>query len=213
MAVSLVKEIKNSKLALWVLSENFDALYKTFTDVAPKEDIVKVNKFKFEKRKQEWIATRLLVYEISGKYKTIKYDEYGKPHIEGVNISISHTKGIVAVIIGDDELGIDIEKVSERIIRIAPKFLYSSEISEIDINNQLLQFHAYWCAKETIYKIYGKKVVDFKNNIKIESFKIKDKGQIKGSINLKNFNKEYQLNYFKHKEKNISEDFVVVYYC
>ena len=213
MSVSLIKKINNSKFALWVLNEDFNTLYKKFSVIAPKEDIIKVEKFKFEKRKQEWIAARLLVYEICGKYKIIKYDEYGKPHIEGTKISISHTKGLVAVIIGDKDVGIDVEKVSERIIRIAPKFLYPTEINSIDLNNQLLQFHAYWCAKETIYKIYGEKAVDFKSNIKIEAFKIKDKGIITGNIKLKDFNKKYELNYFIHKENNIAENYIVVYYC
>jgi len=213
MPINYIKQINECKLALWNINEDFNVLYKSFTNIAPKEEITKANKFKFEKRKQEWIATRLLVYEICGKYKIIEYDKYGKPNIEGTNISISHTKDLVAVIIGDKDVGVDVEKVSERIIRIAPKFLYPTEISEIDINNQLLQFHAYWCAKETIYKIYGKKRVDFKNNIKIKPLKIENKGKIIGKIILDNYKEEYQLSYFIHKEENISEDFVVVYYC
>jgi len=212
MAINLLKEINDSKLGLWCLNEDFDELYNKFTDIANKEDIIKVNKFKFEKRKQEWIATRLLVAEICGKYKTIKYDKYGKPSIEGANISISHTKGLVAVVIGNKDVGIDVEKVSERIIKIAPRFLYPTEISEIDINNQLLQFHAYWCAKETIYKIYSKKAVDFKNNIKIKPFQIKNEGKIIGKINIDNFKEEYKLNYFIHKENNVAETYIVVYY-
>ncbi|MBN1251689.1 MAG: 4'-phosphopantetheinyl transferase superfamily protein [Bacteroidales bacterium] len=215
MPVSILKNINDSKLGLWKLDESYDILFEKFISLAPKSEIQKLDNFSNENRKIEWIACRLLLYTLIEKPVEVSYDEFGKPYLADSNlkISISHTKSIVAVILGQKNVSIDVEKVSERILKIAPKFLYPVEINSVDINNQILHFHAYWCAKETIYKIYGEKRLDFKNNIKIEKFNLNSEGEIKGAIDYKSFKEQFILNYFIHKEKNIAEDFIVVYYC
>ncbi len=59
----LYNKIVNDKfsLALWELSESFDELSRQFYSIAPKKDIEKVNSFKNEGRKSEWMAARLLI--------------------------------------------------------------------------------------------------------------------------------------------------------
>lgn len=53
----------------------------------------------------------------------ISHNSDGKPFIEGYNISISHTKGYVAIIISRFfEVGVDIEYPADRVLRIASRF-------------------------------------------------------------------------------------------
>lgn len=81
----------------------------------------------------------------------ITHEESGKPVLDGWHISISHTKGYAAVLLSKShEVGIDIEYVSERVKRIADRFLRPDEQAE---NTTDLLLH--WCAKEAIYKLYS----------------------------------------------------------
>jgi len=57
--------------------------------------------------------------------------------------------------------------------------------------------HVIWGAKETMYKIYGKKGVDFKENMSIEPFQYLEKGQIIGRIQMENYGKEMEIHYEK----------------
>ena len=106
----------------------------------------------------------MLEYEISmgepsGADNTveIKHEESGKPLLDGWHISISHTKGYVAVMLSKTrEVGVDIEYVSERIKRIADRFLRPDEHAEC-ISDLLI----HWCAKETVYKLYSEQDLTF----------------------------------------------------
>ena len=71
--------------------------------------------------------------------------------VEGYHISITHTIGYVAVILSQNyEVGIDIEYFSNRVNRIASRFLRCDEM----FTNTLDTLTA-WCAKETIYKLFS----------------------------------------------------------
>jgi 4'-phosphopantetheinyl transferase EntD len=81
----------------------------------------------------------------------IGHKESGKPILKDWHISISHTKGYAAVLLSKNhEVGIDIEYVSDRVKRIADRFLRPDEQAENTIDLLL-----HWCAKEAIYKLYS----------------------------------------------------------
>lgn len=87
----------------------------------------------------------------------ITHEESGKPVLDGWHISISHTKGYAAVLLSKShEVGIDIEYVSERVKRIADRFLRPDEQAE-SVTDLLL----HWCAKEAIYKLYSEQDLTF----------------------------------------------------
>ncbi len=102
-------------------------------------------------RKNEQRAVQQLLTAMTGDDAVITHEESGKPVLEGWHISISHTKGYAAVLLSKShEVGIDIEYVSERVKRIADRFLRPDEQAE---NTTDLLLH--WCAKEAIYKLYS----------------------------------------------------------
>ena len=159
------------------------------------------------------MATRLLTYELLDEKVIIDYNEFGKPSLRNDKrqISISHTQGMVAVQIGNKYAGVDVEKISGRVAKIAHKFLSPTELKAIDIKNQLLHMYAYWGAKETIYKIYGRRRLDFKENIKIEPFKIETKGSIKANLKIED-TIPFNLEYFVYEAANRNK-YMVVRYC
>ncbi len=212
MAVLLKQEKNQCLFALWVIEESEEELSKLFSS-APEEEIEALNNFKNPHKRMERMAARLLIYELLGKKVLIDYDEYGKPFIVGDkrSLSISHTKGMLAVQIAKEKAGVDIEYISDRVAKIAHKFLSAPELDTIDLQQQMLHMYAFWCAKETVYKIYGKKRLDFKKHIHIEPFNIEQKGVIKAGLS-KAGKQDFLLDYFIY-ELNEQDKYMIVKYC
>lgn len=127
---------------------------------------------------------------------TIIYDDKGKPHLAGDSrhISLSHSHSKLAIIVNETEpTGIDIELIRDKVLRIRHKFLSVPELAEAgdDVEKLLI----YWAAKESLYKIYGLKEVDFVNNLFVQPFQKHHLGTITGTIRLPAFNKSFELNY------------------
>ncbi|MES2799110.1 MAG: 4'-phosphopantetheinyl transferase superfamily protein [Bacteroidota bacterium] len=124
--------------------------------------------FKHEKRKKEFLATRFLRNELFGK-ETILYNKIGAPYMVGqANISISHASKVSGIAVSNDfQVGFDIESISGKASRVAHKFLSDQELAEFDINNEA-EMSAAWSAKETLYKLAGRKEIIFKTDLHIK---------------------------------------------
>jgi phosphopantetheinyl transferase len=105
-------------------------------------------------------------------------DEFGKPYLvhQDQEISISHCKKYSAAIAGNRAVGIDIEHIGNKINRIADRFMHPSE--DNGYKDQALTEYRYliWCAKEAVYKLYGRKAVDFKNHMRVKPFALSLEG-------------------------------------
>ena len=160
-----------------------------------------------EHRKKQWLSTRILLNELTGKNSRIVYDEFGKPSVEktSIHISLSHSHDLIAMVIDSKRTGVDIELIKSKIQNIASKFMSGLELlSVLNQNretafpeNRIEQLYVYWCAKEALYKLYGKKQLFFKENIIIHPFKYRIQGEITGEIITKSFHKKYKLHYEK----------------
>tara|TARA_B100000795_G_C22781260_1_gene432399 strand:- start:1090 stop:1716 length:627 start_codon:yes stop_codon:yes gene_type:complete len=109
------------------------------------------------------------------------YDEFGKPYLKDGNfISITHSFTFTAIIISKkDIVGIDIEKQRDKIVKIAHKFTPFEEYKTIANHDALVsKLTIVWGAKESLYKIYGKKKLLFLHHIYIEDFAFADKKTI-----------------------------------
>ena len=71
------------------------------------------------------------------------------------------------------------EKLDEKLRRTAKKYLSDTEFIHAD--SDLAALGIYWCAKEALYKLYGKKKISFKNSIYIKEF-TKDENQVSGIL-------------------------------
>ncbi|WP_405378646.1 4'-phosphopantetheinyl transferase family protein [Nonlabens sp. Asnod3-A02] len=99
------------------------------------------------------------------------YTDNGKPHLEdGKHISITHSYEFTAIIISDVPIGIDIEKQRDKIKRIAPKFIGYEQDFISSIDNSIKELTVVWGAKESMYKLYGKKGLGFKAHCLVEPF-------------------------------------------
>jgi 4'-phosphopantetheinyl transferase len=125
-------------------------------------------------RRLEWLASRFLLHKMSGRTKRsacIK-DDNGKPFLVDslFDISLSHSREFAAVIAAPQAVGIDIQKVVDKIDRIAHKFMRDEEMESLQEATRLEHLHVYWGAKEALYKAYGRRQLDFKEHIFITPF-------------------------------------------
>ena len=79
-------------------------------------------------------------------------------------------------------MGIDIEKINPSIEKIACRFVRAEEEKFISTTERLNYLYIIWCAKEALYKLYGKRNLDFLKQIKIDSFSLGEQGNFKGHI-------------------------------
>lgn len=118
------------------------------------------------RRRLEVLAVRCLLKEMLGEESYIIYNEYGAPSIAGSEktVSISHTDGYVAAIVGDNPVGIDIERRGRRVERVKSKFMQSSEeILVSECEDPILAMHLIWSAKEAVFKFLGQDFYDLQN--------------------------------------------------
>jgi phosphopantetheinyl transferase len=130
--------------------------------------------FPLENRKQEWLSARILLKEILREEKEILYRPDGRPYFadHSYQLSISHTKGYVAVALNEKRpVGIDIERVSSRIRRVRERFMNDEEKRHLPSGNEDLGLLLYWSAKESLFKALGEEGVDFKSCLHISSFR------------------------------------------
>ena len=101
------------------------------------------------------------------------YDELGKPHLRDHSfISITHSYHFTGIVVSrSTQVGIDIEKQREKILRIAHKFTPISEYGSMKEPHALMRkLTVVWGAKESLYKINSSQGLSFLQHIDIADF-------------------------------------------
>lgn len=168
--------------ALWRIDEEEQA---TQNRMLPDEEVPLT--ITNPKKRLEWLVGRLLTKEVmlalNLPYRGIIKDAFGKPFPKECNyhLSLSHSFPYVAVRMDKfSSVGIDLEQPKEKLLRIAPRVLHSEEIK--DAGSDITKHCIYWCAKETLIKVYGKKDLTLATNLFIEPFNMELEGDITGKI-------------------------------
>ena len=163
---------RSTRLGLWKIEEEETPLKKQAGLDSSEER--QFASFKNEVRKKQWLSYRALLRQILAPYRgTLEYDSFGKPRLRNskLNISVAHSGDYAAVIISKNSaVGIDIERLKDRIYRIKDRFLTAEEDKNLGEINRLEKLYVAWGTKEALYKLYGKPEVEFQRDIMIESF-------------------------------------------
>jgi 4'-phosphopantetheinyl transferase len=198
--VPLIEQIEinsASRLGVWEIEEEADRL-KWLLQWG-KEDIRRFQELKDSERGMHWLASRVLLRKMlnTPEFIDLRVDEYGKPYLKNFpqQISISHSEKRVAVITSENLCGIDIQHKDHRIEKIASKFISKEEWQQFEPDNKLEQIHLIWGAKEAMYKVYGRRKLDFKDSLFVEPFVFEEKGRLKGHIEKGSYFKDLILNY------------------
>jgi len=167
---------ETTRLGIWKIEETEDF----FSGTVPLQREVTHP----HKRLQHLAGRFLLQFLFPGfPYELIRIADTRKPYLpnEEYHFSISHCGDFAAAIVSSDKrVGVDIEIISNRIHKIAHKFLSSSEVHLLENENQLFrkkwddhqkmqtEFLTFiWNAKEAIFKWYGDGGVDFSEQIQL----------------------------------------------
>ncbi len=168
MAEYLRRQIGNhSLLALWLITESTEELEAAISLRAEEKKLYE--SFVAESRRKQWLAYRLLIRDLLRPDDfPVEYDETNKPYLAGSNyhISVSHSGDMAAVIISrKSRVGIDIEKIRPRVGKVKERFLSLPELDRIGNDSGFSRLTLAWSAKEAIYKLFGQRDLDFRENI------------------------------------------------
>jgi phosphopantetheinyl transferase len=126
-------------------------------------------------RRIQHLAVRYLLEEIEASFPTarIRVAGAGKPYLpdESFHFSLSHSGDYAVAIVGTDgPVGVDVEKITPKIERIAAKFLRPEELAFLSGEDRTAHLTTCWCIKESVIKWYGKGGVDFREDIRLAPF-------------------------------------------
>ena len=158
---------KNINLFIWSIEESEDFFISqiNLTENCKK----RLELIKSPQKRKQFLSVRSLIKLNDIQLKDLYYNEFGAPQLKSNKyISISHTNNYSAIAISNNPVGVDIEHFKDKIKKIKHKFISNAETKLIDINS-VRDLTVVWSIKESIYKLYKKQGLSFKNNIKIKS--------------------------------------------
>ena len=166
MPLVLKKEENNITLYIWKIQESIEELKAKY----PKIDSPK---FSSNQRTLECFTARVLINIYSTNCK-IYYDSNGAPTTNlNKNISISHCDEHVCIAISKNNIGVDIEKISEKALKLKDKFINKNQSNLTQKKATLI-----WTIKESVFKFHKKGNVNFKKDIVLDDFKEKNEGDL-----------------------------------
>ena len=200
------KDSFDTHISIWRMDEELEFFESSmYLYESERKEIANLSQHKL----LEWYASRYLLYYMSDEVTRgpcIK-DMYGKPFIAGSDrfISLSHSNEWIAVGGSKNAIGVDIQIIVNKITRIAERIYSPEEISSVKGDQYILGLHVLWGAKESIYKAYGKRNIDFKKHIKVDPFIPGPEVETTGSLTLEDLHMSFII-----KARKI-DNFVLVY--
>ena len=184
---------------IWKITESEDQLSENIVLTGHSQEHIKGMKSELHRR--GFLSIRHLLAEVAYTDCDLYYSEDGKPYLkDGKHISITHSFEFAGIIIGDSEVGIDIEKQRDKILKIAHKFTSIQEYRTLaNVQAIIRKLTIVWGAKESLYKIYAERGLSFLHHIDIKEFSIDD-GATKGDILYKGNISSYQIEFLEFEE-------------
>jgi 4'-phosphopantetheinyl transferase EntD len=199
--MSFYKKIQVNPLTsvlIWKIEEDFNELFR---EIRLKDiSLARLEQMKSESHQNGFLSIRHLLKSAGYSDFDLFYDEDGKPHLkDGKQISITHSHNFSAIIIGQENVGIDIELQREKIARIADKFVeHEFDYLNKESAEYIKKLTVIWGAKEAKYKMCNSRSLSFKEDMKVFPFDLLD-GKGKASVQQNEFEKEFNF-YFEEFE-------------
>ncbi len=134
--------------------------------VLSREEMERAARFVFPRLGEAWAGARVLLREVLGRvtlmpaaHVRIRVGEFGKPSVDGVEFSLSHTGSAVLIGLGDLPLGVDVEKVpDDRTVQQVGSNFHPREAAELlglPADARPGAFARVWVRKEALLKAIG----------------------------------------------------------
>jgi 4'-phosphopantetheinyl transferase len=195
-------------MGFWDLQESVQVLHSQLLALAPPE--LDMPDFSNPGRQQQWLGGRLLAYTLLQQLTPTRPRLVALPGTKpffdqpGLHLSISHTRRQVVVILSRCcPVGVDMETIGPKVLRVKDKFLTPAEQQAAgeDLHKTLV----YWCTKETLYKLYGRKQILFKEHLRVKPFAMQAPGQLQARIQSPELQQDYIVYY------EVGTDFILTY--
>ncbi len=131
-------------------------------ELIPKEEIEKLNNIKSDKQRLLSFGARALLYFavkdlfiVQPKMSSL---DGGKPYFYGSDLkfNFTHSGEKVALILSENEVGIDIEKLRKVNLKVADRYFCQNEIRNINSSvDKDKCFFSFWTKKESLLKTTG----------------------------------------------------------
>lgn len=200
MALCMQHKEDSYLLGVWKTEESFSALCDVYPDpLLPAEA---KQRFASPHRQLEWLSVRILLYRLLGEEKEIGYLPSGKPYLTdgSSHISISHTKGYVAVILGRTPVGIDIEQYGQRVRKVAHKYMREDEVATLYRGEDTWSLLLHWSAKEVMFKCMDTVEVDFRRHLHIDPFIVQERGTLHSQEYRTDRQRRFLIRYLIHPD-------------
>lgn len=195
---------KSTTAYFWKITEDFNVLFR---EVQLKDtSLARVEKMKSESHQKGFLAVRMLLQYLGYSDFDLFYDEKGKPHLEKkeereknkeLYISISHSFDFSCVCISNkSSVGIDIEIMKPKILRIAPRFMDVLHLENLSETEQIEKATIIWGTKESIFKIKSEHGISFPEHIFEEPFLNSD-GKCNATLHFNNCIETFSIQFYK----------------
>lgn len=144
-----------------------ETLYKKGFSLISEERKMKIDRFKNPAPARLSLGAGVLLRialdrcGLTEKLNEIKYGEHGKPYLEDIDFhfSLSHSGEYAICAYSDVPVGIDLQKVKERLPKHTKKILSEMEsafLKDLDETEQIRMFYRLWARKESLIKWDGR---------------------------------------------------------
>lgn len=188
----IIKPNKHTAIYIWKIEESLTDLSRGI--YLNSNSLARVSSMQSELHQRGFLSVRHLLKIAALSDADLFYNEFGKPLLtSGKHISISHSYYFSTIAISDEEIGIDIEMVREKITMIQHKFV-NTDYDSLSDEDLIKQLTIIWGAKEAMYKIYPHGGLSFREHIAINPFLFKDKVS-SGRVIFNEWRKFYDVNF------------------
>ena len=176
------------------ISETFDQLFSEIT--LNEKSQIRLQSMKSEMHQRGFLSVRKLLQDAGYSDFDLYYDASGKPHLlDNKFISISHSHEFSTIIISNQPVGIDLEIIKEKVLRIAKKFMKLEVLEGLTEDEKMFKATVIWGVKETVFKIKNQVGISFPDHIFEDKFNLKDNktnAQLRFNNKIENFEIHFQ---------------------
>ena len=128
----------------------------------PLERQKRIQNMKQEKSRKQSMGVGLLLQKVLALYhmqdSKVFVDEHGKPKVEGLEFSLSHSGNLVLCAVSEEPVGCDIERLREAPKGVAERYFSDAEqayLSHFSADEHDREFFRIWTMKESYVKMTG----------------------------------------------------------
>lgn len=200
----------------WKITEDVTSLFRAVS--MRDTSLFKYENMKSESHKKGFLAVRMLLQHLGYTDYNLVYDETGKPHLKleanptpitqhlipnihypspsQKHISISHSHEFSCICISNEPVGIDMEKLKEKTLKIASRFMDVLHLENLSITEKIEKATVIWGIKESIFKIKNEKGISFPEHIFENPFNLKD-GMCSAELHINSAIETFKIRFYK----------------